>query len=82
MKNRNHTNVVCEHVCAHVGWLERGGILQLNEVTSMPEGEKGLCCGVSRPVVIGEMLMPTATQAGTPPNVPQLHHCSEPFRSP
>lgn len=33
-KTKNHTNVVCKHV----EWLEGWGILELNEVTSMPGG--------------------------------------------
>lgn len=44
MSGATDTNAVCEHVCMHVGQLEGGGFLDsslLNEVTSMPEGEKG-----------------------------------------
>lgn len=69
----------------HVGQLEGGGFLEsnlLNEVTSMPEGKKGLCYEDSKLVDTSEMPRPTATQAGTLPSDPQLHHCSEQFHSP
>ena len=80
--NRKHTNVVCEHVCMHVGWLEGEGILELNEVTSMPEGKKASAVG--SPGQWTSVRCSCQQPHGQKPpfhNVPQLLHCSEPFQS-
>lgn len=53
----------CVHTCGMVGGRGYSGA-EWGHIHA--RGEKGLCCGVSRPVDFSEMLMPTATWAETP----------------
>lgn len=74
---KQKTSVVCELACINVGWAELGGggVLVptwLNEVTSLPEGETASAVGC--PV---QWTSARAHRRGTPPNDPQLRHCSE-----